>query len=158
MASQVVLAVKNLPASTGNLRDTGSIPGQGRSPGEGHGHPLQYSGLKNPMDRGAWQAMVHRVTKSQTRLKRLNTHTCAHTHTHVVVQLLSHLRLFVTPWTVALGSSVHGILQATILDWIASSFFGEYSQCRDRTHVPCVSYIGRWILYHQHPWQYYSAI
>ena len=54
--------------STYNAADPGSIPGSGRSPGEGNGNPLQYSGLENPMDRGAWQATVHRVTKSRTRL------------------------------------------------------------------------------------------
>ena len=54
------LAVKNLPANAG---DAGSIPGLGRSPGEGNGNPLQYSCLENPMDRGAWQAAVHGVAK-----------------------------------------------------------------------------------------------
>ena len=49
--------------------DSGSIPGLGRSPGEGNGNPLQYSCLENPMDRGAWRATVHRVAKSWTRLK-----------------------------------------------------------------------------------------
>ena len=58
--------IKNLPAIAGDVRDTGSIPGSGRSPGRGHGHPLQYSCLENPMDRGAWWATVHRVAKSQT--------------------------------------------------------------------------------------------
>ena len=48
------------------IRDVGSIPGSGRSPGEGYGTPLQYSCLENPMDRGAWQATVHRVSQSQT--------------------------------------------------------------------------------------------
>ena len=51
--------VKNLPANAGDIRDAGSIPGLGRSPGEEHGNPLQYSCLENPMDRGAWQATVH---------------------------------------------------------------------------------------------------
>ena len=51
------------------LGDRGSIPGSRRSPGGGHGNPLQYSCLESPMDRGAWWAMVHRVTKSRTRLK-----------------------------------------------------------------------------------------
>ena len=55
--------VKNLPANAG---DVGLIPGSGRCPGGGHGNLLQYSCLKNPMDRGAWQATVHGVTKSQT--------------------------------------------------------------------------------------------
>ena len=65
-SSQVALVVKNLPASAGDARDAGSIPGWGRSPGEGNGSPLQNSCLENPMDRGAWRATVHGVTKSQT--------------------------------------------------------------------------------------------
>ena len=56
--------VENLPANAGNVRDKGSNPGWGRSPGEGHGNPLQYSGLENPMDRGAWWATVHEITNS----------------------------------------------------------------------------------------------
>ena len=55
-------------ASACNVGDPGSIPGSARSPGEGNGHPLQYSCLENPMDRGAWQATVHGVAKSRTRL------------------------------------------------------------------------------------------
>ena len=54
--------------SASNVGDPGSIPGLGRSPGEGNGNPLQYSCLENSMDRGAWQDMVHGVAKSQTRL------------------------------------------------------------------------------------------
>ena len=61
-----VLVVKNLPANAGNIRDMGSIPGSGRSPGGGHGNPLQYSCLEKPMDRGAWWATDHSVTKSWT--------------------------------------------------------------------------------------------
>ena len=60
--------IKNLPASAGDVRDMGSIPGLGRFPGGGHGNPLQYSCLENPMDRGAWWATVHRITKSWTQL------------------------------------------------------------------------------------------
>ena len=63
MASQVALVVKNLPSNAGDVRDMGSIPGLGRSPGGGNGNPLQYSCLENPMDRGAWQATVHRIAK-----------------------------------------------------------------------------------------------
>ena len=62
-ASLVAQMVKNLPANAGDL---GSIPGWGRSPGEGHGNPLQYSCLENPMDRGTWQAQG--VAKNRTRL------------------------------------------------------------------------------------------
>ena len=65
-AFQVVLVVKNLPANAGDIRDTGFIPGSGRYPGGGHSNPLQYSCLKNPMDRRARQAMLHRVAKSWT--------------------------------------------------------------------------------------------
>ena len=66
--------VKDPPANAGDVRDRGSIPGSGRPPGGGHGNPLEYSCLENPTDRGAWRAMVHRVIKSWTQLKRLSTH------------------------------------------------------------------------------------
>ena len=72
-ASQVALVVRNSPAKARDIRDTGSIPGSGRSPGGGHGNALQYSSLENPMDREAWQATVHRVAQSQARLKQLST-------------------------------------------------------------------------------------
>ena len=62
-ASQVVLVVKHLPANAGDIEDTASIPGWGRSPGGEHGNPCQYSCLENPMDRGAWRATVHRLTE-----------------------------------------------------------------------------------------------
>ena len=59
--------VKNPPASSGDIRDVDSIPGSGRSPGEGHGNPFQHSCLENPMDRGAWRAIVHGVAKTWTQ-------------------------------------------------------------------------------------------
>ena len=68
-ASQVSIVIKSLPANAGDTGDVGLIPGSGRSPGGGQSHPLQYSCLENPIDRGAWQAAVHGVTKSQTKLK-----------------------------------------------------------------------------------------
>ena len=58
--------VENLPASSGDVRDSGSVPGSGRSPGGRHGNPLQYSCLENPMDRGAQQATVHGVAELDT--------------------------------------------------------------------------------------------
>ena len=64
--SQMVLVIKSLPANAGDLD---SIPGSERSPGEGHGKPLQYSYLKYPMDKGAWWATIHSVAKSQKQLK-----------------------------------------------------------------------------------------
>ena len=62
-ASQVALVVKNMLANAGYIRDEDSIPGLGRSPGEGNGNPLQYSCLENPMDRGAWWVTVHGIER-----------------------------------------------------------------------------------------------
>ena len=83
--------------NAGDIRDEGLIPGSGRSPGEGNGYPLQYSCLENPMDRGAWQATVHRVERVR-QLKRLSI--CA-------IHSLGFVKLLVTqlcptlrdPWT-----------------------------------------------------------
>ena len=66
--------VRSLSVDAGDIRDSGLIPGSRRSPGGGHGNPLQYSCLENLMNRGAWQATVHRVAESQTQLERLSTH------------------------------------------------------------------------------------
>ena len=60
----MVLVVKNLPANAEDIRDMGSTPGMGRSPGGGHGNPLLYFCLENLMDRGAWQAAVNRAAQS----------------------------------------------------------------------------------------------
>ena len=79
-ASQVAQLVKNLPANAGDTRDMGSIPMLGKSSGTGNGNLLQYSYLENSMDRGAWRATVHEVTKTRTRL---NMH--AENHTELVL-------------------------------------------------------------------------
>ena len=89
-ASQVALVVKNPPANAGDIRDLGAVPGFGRSPG-GHGNPLLYSCLGNLMDRGAWWAIVHRVTQSRIGLKRLSMHVLTHTRTHVHVCVCTHM-------------------------------------------------------------------
>ena len=73
--------VKSLPANAGDIRDAGSIPGWGRSPGGGHSNPLRYPCLENPIARGAWQAAVHRVTKSQDQsdlahTRRVDNYVC----------------------------------------------------------------------------------
>ena len=62
----LALVVKNPPANVGDIRNAGLILGSGRAPGGGHGNPLQFPCLENPMDRGAWGATVHRVSKSRT--------------------------------------------------------------------------------------------
>ena len=68
-ASQVALLLKSLPANGGDIRDACLIPGLGKSPGGENGNTLQYYCLEDPIDRGVWKAAVHRVAKSQTRLK-----------------------------------------------------------------------------------------
>ena len=70
--------VKESTCNAGDLGDMCLIPGSGRSPGGGHGNPLQYSCLVNSMVRGTWWATVHRVTKSRTQLKQLNMHACTY--------------------------------------------------------------------------------
>ena len=75
--------VKNLPV---NVRDVGSIPRLGRLPGVGNGNPFQFSCLENSMDRGGWQATVHGIAKSQTRLSTLSTHT-------ILIQSLENISL-----------------------------------------------------------------
>ena len=101
-ASQVALhqvVVKNLPAKAGDGRDAGSIPGLGRSPGGGHGNPLQCSCLENPMDRGAWQTTVHGVAKGWTQLS-IHTHTHTRNNNYSIVvrfaKLLSHCLIYNT--------------------------------------------------------------
>ena len=84
----MVLAVNNLPAKAGDVRDMDLVLGSGRSPEKGHGNPLQYSCLESPTDRGAWRATVHRISKSQTRLKRLSVRVRTHTHTHTHFNLI----------------------------------------------------------------------
>ena len=69
----MLLVIKNMPTNAGDVEDAGSSHRTGRSPGEGNGNPLQYSCLENSMDRGAWWATVHGVTKSRIRLKLLST-------------------------------------------------------------------------------------
>ena len=142
--------LKNPPANGGDARDEGSIPGWGRSPEVGNGNPLQYSCLENPMDRGAWQAIVHGVGKSRTGLSVCaractcaHKHTHTHTHIHVLPKACAVL-CFLTQLCTALyntmnhssrGSSVHGVLQATILEWAALPSSRGSTQHKDQTQV-----------------------
>ena len=131
--------VKDPSTNAGDIRDTGSIPGSGRSRGGGHGKPLQYSCLENPMDRGAWQAPLHRVTQSRTQLKQLSLHT------HISLRSSRSVSRpvvssSVTLWTVGLlGASVHGIHQASVLEWVAISYSRGASPHKDRTQVSCIA-------------------
>ena len=132
--------VKKSPANAGDTRDRSLIPGLERYPGGGNGNLLQYSCLKNPTDRGAWQATIHGVTKSLIRLKQLSRHTCK-------IQKLANKTMFyfssvqfshsVMSDYSPPGSSVHGILRVRILEWVAMPSSKVSSQPRDQTCVSC---------------------
>ena len=118
LASQVALVAKNLPANAGNIRDTGSIPGWGRSPGGGHGNSLQYSCLQNPIDRGDWWATVHGVTESDTT-ERLSTEWSL---------LLIHRELFLgaCPLYLPLSADLPGPDTLKSLSFLASPLSSRY--------------------------------
>ena len=97
---------KESPTGAEDIRDAGSIPGSGRSPGGGNDNPLQYSCLENSMDRGAWQATVHGMTKTGMLLLLLLSRFSLIQPCNLMDRSLP-------------GSSVHGILQARILQWVA---------------------------------------
>ena len=163
--------------SARNAGDPGSIPGLGRSPGEGNGYPLQYSCLENPTDRGAWRAAAHGVAESRTRLTKQEHNRrdangpsdamagpCASCHPAPVSLQLAKYRCFLlyflplvslTALVLSLsvmsnslqphgqwsppGFSVHGILQAKILEWVAVPFSRGSFQPRDGTQVSCIA-------------------
>ena len=150
-ASLVALEVKNSHASTGEKRDMGSIPGSGRFPGRGHGNPLQYAYLENPMDRGAWKTTVHRIAESDT------TETPWHkTFSNIAAAAAKSRQSCPTlcnPIDCSLpASSVHEISQARIQQWVAISSSRESSWPRNQTWVSCSSCISRQILYHLAIW------
>ena len=116
--------VKNPPANAGDMRDVGSIPGLGRSPGGGHSNPLQSSCLEIPMDGGTWRAIVHRIAKSRIQLKRLCTHT--HTHTHA---LFRHERMVIST-----------ILDVELFSISLSSPLSYSDSLKDSGDCPCLFY------------------
>ena len=95
---QVALVVKNLPANAGDIRHAGLILRSERCLGEGHGNPLQYSSLENPMDRGAWRATVHGIAKRLTRPNRLSMHqalrtTLGESNFYLLLCFLTHIQI-----------------------------------------------------------------
>ena len=146
------LSGKESACNAGDLRDVDSVPGLGRPPGKETGNPLQNSCLENPMDRGAWQARVHRVAMSWTRLKQLSS-SSSRPQTESACTHAKLLQLYLTlrdPMDYSLlGFSVHGILQTRILEWFAMPSSRGSSQPRDRTYLSHVSCIVRLVLYHQ---------
>ena len=120
---QVALVVKNPPANAGDRRDAVLILRLGRSPRGGFGNPLQHSCLENPMDRGAWRATFHTVTKSWTQVKQLSMHTGESYAAAAAARLLQSCPTLCDPIDGSPpGSPVPGILQARTLDWVAISF------------------------------------
>ena len=118
-------------------------PWVGKIPGGGHGNSLQYSCLENPMDRGAWQATVHRVAKSQTWLKWLSTRAIHSLDFVKVKVLVAQSCPTLWPMDCLQGYFVHGILQAEIPEWVAFPFSRESSR------------LQHWqgILYHWATWE-----
>ena len=113
--------------------------------GEGNGNPLLCCYLENPRDRGAWWSAVCGVTQSQTRLKQLSSSSS------ILFSVAKLCQTLCDPMDCSLpGSSIHGIFQARILEWVAISSSRGSSQLRDQTHVSC---IGRQILYHWATWE-----
>ena len=145
-ASQVALVAKNLPANAGDVRDLGSIPGLGKSPGGGHGNPLQYSCLENPMDRGAWLATVHGVANSRTRLKRrFHSIPCGWWLLYLTVQYnpsspagrLSRFNAAAVPATVGLTDARReGYQEGVRQFWVPAPIFlkKEVSFLKNKTH------------------------
>ena len=109
----MALPAKNPPVNAGGLKGVGLIRGLGRSPGGGHGNPLQDSCLENSTDRGAWPAIVHGVSKSQIQLKRLSTH--------------KHLTLCDPLNCILPGFSDHEISQERILELLPFPSPGDLS-------------------------------
>ena len=124
----MALEVKNLPANAG---DSGLIPGLGISPGEGTGNPFQYSWLENPMNRGAWRATVHGVTKSRTQLKWRSTHT----HKDVIslyFQSGSNFKAWLPRVLKDLGYHTLSYLTATVSDSMDMSLSKLQEMVKDR--------------------------
>ena len=144
--------VKNPPVNAGDTGDVGSIPGQGRSPGEGNSNPLLFSCLENSMGRDAWQATVHRVTESLTQLSMHYSQAIRRDKVILHKAMISGGKsecqsLVLTPCLTLFdpmncsppGSSVHEMFQARILEWVVIPFSRGSSQPRDRTWASCIA-------------------
>ena len=129
--------VTNLPASATDVRDAGSVPGLGKSPGGGHGYPLQYSCLERPMDRGACWVTVHSIVRSRTRLKRLSSQTGSELKrpSGPASILVLKPRPPLPPW----GHSLKGYIIPTLTSWVRTQVTGTSQQGRlQEGHHFCV--------------------
>ena len=106
------LSGKESACKAGATGYTDSIPGSGRSPGGGHGKPLQYYWLENIMDKGAWQATVHRVAKTGARPKQLSTHACIYMYKAYIV-----FKFFFISWFLHITRKFSGPRE-TVWDWL----------------------------------------
>ena len=129
----MALVVNNSPANAGDIRGVGSVPGLGRSPGGGHGRPLQYSCLENPMDRGAWWATVLRPAKSCFWLKPLSTLTLGFVYSfsncfrHKIRLLMWEFSCFLKLGCIARNLSLRNAFTASHMFQICIfSFFSRY--------------------------------
>ena len=152
--------VKNPPANAG---DEGSIPGSGRSPGGGNGNPLQYSWLENPINRRAWWARVHRVTKELVTTECLNNNTTTNTPgshhlSQVTISAAAAKSLQSCPTLCdpidgsPPGSAIPRILQARTLEWVAISFSNAWKwevKVKSLSRVRLL--VTLWIAAHQAP-------
>ena len=114
--------VKNPLANARDVRDMGLTSGSGRTPGGEHGNPLQSSSLENPMDREAWWATAHRVTKSWTRLMRLSMHASMHPSTAIIVCLAAYFASLVARWLICLSNLLINHLLPTCFVLFSPSF------------------------------------
>ena len=146
---------KEPAVSAGDIRDAGSVPGSGRSPGEGNGCHLQYSCLERSMDRGVWWTTVHKVVKSQPWLKWLRSSSMrllcshlsyiSHDFASLVVELLSHVHSYAIPWTIAHHVPVYAPnpcpwdFPGKNLGMGYLSFSRESSLSSNQSHVSCVA-------------------
>ena len=134
-ASQVALVVKNPPANEGDIRDAGSVPESGRPSGRGHGNPLQYPCLENPMDRGAWWVALDSVTKNAAAKSLQSCPTLCNP-------------IDGSPP----GSPVPGILQARTPDWVAISFSSAWKwKVKGKSLSRVLLFGTRWTAAYQAP-------
>ena len=161
LAPPVAQVVKILQANEGDIRDSGFDPWVRKAPWSRKWQPTPVFWPVNPMDRGAWWATGHRVTKSQTRLKRLSTGVCLPVQEHIVTihgrifmrlleycvcvcaPSLRHVWLFATPWSVDCQALCPWNFLTIILEQVAIFCSRGSSWSRDQTHISCVSCVGR---------------
>ena len=142
------LVVKNLLANAGDVRDAGSIPGSWRFPGGGHGNPVQYSCLENPMDREGWWAMVHKVAKSRTWLKRLSIHGSKGKARFIILDLLQVYQSLISN----ANYSYYVSLKWTLVKY-GNIYYGFVEFIQPKFLIAFSTYIVLWISQYCYQWE-----